>query len=233
MKTETIKIAKYISQAGVASRRKAEILVGQGLVFVNGKKISDVARRVDPTSDKITVAGKQLEIQKPVYYLLNKPAGYTCTLQDRHARKLIISLVPDKPKVWPVGRLDKMTSGLILLTNDGDITLKLTHPRHEIKKEYEIISNLPLTQTEIKSIQNGLKLEDGFIKPDQFEVISKKKYLITIHSGKKRVVRRIIEKVGKSVVDLKRVRISSLNLDSLPSGKYRELSPQEISRLLK
>lgn len=208
-------------------------MIAQGLVFVNGKKITDVAKRVNPKTDKITLNGQLLEIQKPVYYLLNKPLGYTCTLEDRHAKKLIAALVPKEPKVWPVGRLDKMTSGLIVLTNDGDLTLKLTHPRYNIEKEYEITTNFPLSNDEISAIRSGLNLEDGFMKPDKFEAIAKKQYRITIHSGKKRVVRRVIEKIGKSVAELKRIRIGSLNLDNLPTGKYRNLSSRELSSLLK
>lgn len=201
------------------------------MVFANGKKITNIAKRVDPETDKITINGQLLKIQKPVYYLLNKPAGYTCSLQDRHAKKLVTSLVPKNLKVWPVGRLDKMTSGLILLTNDGDLTLKLTHPRYNIEKEYEIVTNFPLAETEIAAVKSGLKLEDGFIKPDKFQAIDKKRYLIVIHSGKKRVVRRIIEKVGKAVAELKRTRIGFLKLENLPSGKWRGLSPAEIEKL--
>jgi 23S rRNA pseudouridine2605 synthase len=136
--------------------------------------------------------------------------------------------VPKEPKVWPVGRLDKMTSGLIVMTNDGDLTLNLTHPRYEMEKEYELSANHSLSPAEIKTIQKGVSLEDGFIRPDRFEQIGPNRYRITIHSGKKRVVRRIIEKVGKSVVKLKRIRAASLVLGDLPAGKWRRLSEKEI-----
>ncbi len=231
-KMETIKISKYLSQAGVASRRKAETIVTQGLIFVNGKKIVDPAIRINPETDKITYLGKLVIIAPKVYYLLNKPLGYTCTAQDKHARKLITALVPQTPKVWPVGRLDKMTSGLIILTNDGDLTLKLTHPRYEIEKEYELSANHSLSKTEIGTIQKGVMLEDGFIKPDRFEKIDSNRYRITIHSGKKRVVRRIIEKIGKAVSRLKRIRTGFLVLDDLKPGKWRHLSSAEIEKLI-
>jgi 23S rRNA pseudouridine2605 synthase len=224
----TIKISKYLSQAGIASRREGETLVKQGLVSVNGKKITNPAVRINPEKDKVAYRGKILAMENKVYYLLNKPLGYTCTAQDPHAKKLIVALVPKEPKVWPVGRLDKMTSGLIVMTNDGDLTLKLTHPRYEMEKEYELSANHSLSPAEIKTIQKGVSLEDGFIRPDRFEQIGPNRYRITIHSGKKRVVRRIIEKVGKSVAKLKRIRAASLVLGDLPAGKWRRLSEKEI-----
>jgi len=228
----TIKISKYLSEAGVASRRKAETLVTQGLIFVNGKRNTNVAARIDPDTDIIEFNGKPVRVQKHVYYLLNKPAGYTSTTEDAHARKLITELVPDAPKVWPVGRLDKYTSGLILLTNDGQMTLKLTHPRYQIEKEYEIVPDVPLAAADIDAVRRGMKLNDGFIKPDRFEQAEKNLYRIIIHSGKKRVVRRIIEKIGKTVIDLKRIRIGFLTLENLKTGQWRSLTQEEIKKLL-
>jgi len=231
MMDKTVKIAKYLAQAGVASRRKAEALVKQGLVSVNGKISADPALRVNPKTDKILYGGKPLSPAQKVYYLLNKPAGYTCTAQDPHAEKLVGELVPAEPRVWPVGRLDKMTSGLLILTNDGDLALSLTHPRYRVEKEYEITADFPLTEDEIAAVQKGVSLEDGFIRPDRFEKIGGKRYRIVIHSGKKRVVRRIVEKIGKSVAQLKRTRVGSLELQNLPLGKWRRLSPAEIKKL--
>jgi 23S rRNA pseudouridine2605 synthase len=231
MMDKTVKIAKYLAQAGVASRRKAEALVKQGLVSVNGKISADPALRVNPKTDKILYRGKPLSPAQKVYYLLNKPVGYTCTAQDPHAEKLVGELVPAEPRVWPVGRLDKMTSGLLILTNDGDLALSLTHPRYRVEKEYEITADFPLTEDEIAAVQKGVSLEDGFIRPDRFEKIGGKRYRIVIHSGKKRVVRRIVEKIGKSVAQLKRTRVGSLELQNLPLGKWRRLSPAEIKKL--
>jgi len=228
----TVKISKYLSEAGIASRRKAEILVTQGMVFINGKPMTDVAARIDPEHDHVTYDGQPVKITKRVYYLLNKPLGYTSTTADRHAEQLITQLVPQIPKVWPVGRLDKLTSGLILLTNDGRLTQKITHPRYQIEKEYEIVTSRPLAATDIDMLQRGIRLEDGFVKPDLFKQIRPGVYRIVIHSGKKRVVRRLIEKTGKSVSGLKRVRIGRLLLENIPSGKWRSLTPEEISKLL-
>ncbi len=229
----TIKISKYISQAGIASRRKAEALIKQGLVFVNGKKMNNVAKRIDPNHDKIEISGKIAAPAKAAYYLLHKPAGYTSTTDDPRAQKLITSLAPANPKVWPMGRLDKNTTGLILLTNDGELTQKLTHPRYKIEKEYEITANFPLTKNEIETIKSGVKLEDGFIKPDRFEKIGAKDYRAVIHSGKKRVVRRMFEKIGKRVARLKRTRVGFLTLGNLPPGQWRHLTQTEIEKLKK
>ncbi len=228
----TVKIAKYLAQAGIASRRKAELLVQKGLVSINKKVSTDPAIRVNPQTDKILYRGKPISPAQKVYYLLHKPLGYTCTAQDSHAEKLVGELVPAEPKVFPVGRLDKMTSGMLILTNDGDLALSLTHPRYQIEKEYEINTNFSLTENEITAIQKGVLLEDGFIRPDQFEKNGQKKYRIVIHSGKKRVVRRIIEKIGKSVAQLKRTRVGSLELKNLAPGKWRQISAPEIKKLI-
>lgn len=227
----TIKIAKFISEAGIASRRKAQILIEQGLIFVNGKVLNDPARRINPLVDKVAYLGKPVTAAALVYYLLNKPVGYTSTTEDPHARELVTALVPKDPKVWPVGRLDKFTSGMIVLTNDGELTQRLTHPKFEIQKEYEIITNVPLNSAEISQIQRGMRLEDGFVKPDRFEALGAKIYRITLHSGKKRVVRRIIENTGKAVAQLKRIRIGSLTLGTLHPAKWRRLDSKDIARL--
>lgn len=229
---KTIKIAKYLSEAGVASRRKAETLVRQGLVFVNGKKMDNVASRIDPGIDKVEYNGKVVAPREFVYYLLNKPLGYVSTTSDIHAEKFVTELVPKDPPVWPVGRLDKNTSGLMILTNDGGLTQKLTHPSFRVGKEYEVIANTPLGQNEIEMIRRGVKLEDGFAKPDLFEVRNKSLYRIVIHSGKKRVVRRIFEKTGRAVTQLKRVKVGSLTLGDLRPGQWRKLGAKEIERLL-
>lgn len=231
MSRETIKIAKYLSECGIASRRKAENLVKQGLVFVNGKIMNDVAKRIDPERDKVKFGGKTVKPAECVYYLLHKPLGYTSTTADSHAEKLVTALVPKDPAVWPVGRLDKNTTGLIILTNDGNLTQKLTHPKYEIEKEYLITTDKPLNESEIKKISGGLLLEDGFIKPDKFEEIRPGNYGIILHSGKKRIVRRIIEKTGKRVAELKRVRMDFLTLGGLKPGKWRRLAANEVKAL--
>lgn len=228
----TVKIAKFLSEAGIASRRKAQTLIEQGLIFVNGKVMADPARRIDPANDRVAYLGKPVTPAALAYYLLNKPIGYTSTTDDPHAQNLVTDLVPKTPKIWPVGRLDKYTSGLLILTNDGILTQHLTHPKFEIEKEYEIVTNDPLTPTDVSLIKRGMRLEDGFVKPDNFTPAGAKLYRIVIHSGKKRVVRRLIEKTGKAVAQLKRVRVGSLTLGDLHPGKWRRLTPQEISQLV-
>jgi 23S rRNA pseudouridine2605 synthase len=228
----TVKISKFLADCGIASRRASEDLVKSGRVSVNGKRMANVAKRINPKKDKVEYGNRTVKPLAHVYYLLNKPLGYTSTTKDRHAKKLVTGLVPKIPPVWPVGRLDQNTEGLMILTNDGDLTQKLTHPKYEREKEYHLAPNQKLTNQEIKRIQNGVNLEDGFIKPDWFEEIENGKYKIIIHSGKKRVVRRLIERIGKSVMELKRVRIDFLTLDGLESGKWRKLSDTEVKRLL-
>ena len=228
---DTIKISKYLAQCGVASRRKAEELVLDGQISVNGKTMTNVALRIDPDRDAVIFKGLRIKPQTKVYYLLNKPIGYTSTTEDPHADKLVTGLVPKNPEVYPVGRLDKNTSGILLLTNDGALTQKLTHPSFEIKKEYAIATNQPLSNFEIKTIQNGVTLEDGFIKPDKFEEISSGNYRIVIHSGRKRVVRRVIEVIGKRVAQLHRDRFADLTLGDLKSGQWRKLTNEEVKKL--
>lgn len=227
-----IKIAKYLSECGIASRRKSEELVKQGRVFVNGEKMTNVAERIDPQKDKVKVFGKQAKPQKHVYYLLYKPVGYITTTKDPHAEKIITELVPNNPPVWPVGRLDKNTSGLIILTNDGELTQELTHPKYQKEKEYSIITNELLDKASIERVQNGIRLTDGFIKPSVFEEIEKGQYKMVLTEGRKRIVRRIIEAVGRKIAQLKRVRLDSLTLDNLSIGSYRELTKQEVEKLI-
>lgn len=229
---EKIKISKYLASAGLCSRRKCEEFVKMGVVKINGK-VASVEERINPDKDIIEFKNKKIEIQKKIYYLLYKPTGYTTTTKDRHAEKIITSLLPKNPKVWPVGRLDKFTSGLIILTNDGELTQKLTHPKYEKKKEYSIITNKPLTKEEISKIKKGLQLEDGFIKPDTFKELGEQNYKMVLHSGKKRIIRRVIEKFGKKVSQLKRVKLDNLTLGNLKIGQYRKLNQAEIKKLLK
>ena len=228
----SIKIAKFLAECGIASRRKAEELVRQGLVSVNGQIMADVAKRIVPSADIVEFRGKKITPKNLVYYLLNKPIGYTATTEDRHAEKLVTQLVPPSPPVWPVGRLDKNTTGLMILTNDGRLTQKLTHPKFETEKEYLVTTNFPLAGNEIRKILNGARLDDGFVKPDRFQKMSATLYRIVLHSGQKRVVRRLVETTGKRVAELKRVRMDFLTLDDLAPGKWRKLTAAEVKKLL-
>ncbi|NTW33983.1 MAG: rRNA pseudouridine synthase [Bacteroidetes bacterium] len=227
-----IKIAKYLSECGVASRRKAEELIDNGKVKVNGKVMDNVAERINPDKDSVEVFGKKVSRQKLVYYILYKPVGYITTTEDRHADKIVTELVPEKPPVWPIGRLDKNTSGLLILTNDGNLTQEITHPKFKIQKEYEIITNSELDEKQITKIQKGVMLDDGFIKPNLFEKIEKNHYRMILSEGRNRIVRRIIEEIGKRVAQLKRTRVGNLRLEYIHIGSHKKISEKEIRKLL-
>lgn len=225
-----MRIAKYLSSCGIDSRRKSEELIKAGLVTVNDNAIKDLAFQVEPT-DVVKVKDKLCVIKEKVYYAINKPAGFTSTVSDKHANKLVTELVPETIPVWPVGRLDKETKGLLLLTNDGELTQKLTHPSFEKEKEYLIKTSRKLTDEEITEIQKGIKLDDGEIIPDKFNVLTDNNYSIVIHSGKNRIIRRIFEHFNISNIDLTRIRIGNLKLEGIESAKFAVLSQKEIKEL--
>ncbi|MFC1622616.1 pseudouridine synthase [Patescibacteria group bacterium] len=215
------RLQKILSQAGVCSRRKAEELILSGKVKVNNK-IASLGDQADLKKDKIQVAGKEISNnQEFVYYILNKPKGYVSSTQDKHADKLVIDLVPQEPKVWPVGRLDKDSIGLIVLTNDGDLTNKLTHPSFQHEKEYEVIVNKPITDEFLEKMQKGIKLNEGIARADKIKKISNKKFNIILHQGWKRQIRRMCETLKFQIVELKRIRIDKIKLDDLAQGDYK------------
>ena len=226
-----MRIAKYLASCGLGARRKCEDLVTKGLIKVNDATVNRLSFNLNTDSDKVFFNGKEIIPQKKVYYLLNKPVGYTTTLSDPYAEKVLIDLVPNTPPVWPVGRLDKDTSGLIILTNDGELTQKLTHPKYKKEKEYFAVLDKQLTKNDIEQIKEGIELDDGFIKPDSINFIGKNQYQITIHEGRKRIVRRIFKHFGSTVISLKRIRISELELKDVEIGNYRELTEKELEKL--
>lgn len=226
------RLQKFMASAGVASRRKCEELILEGKVRVNGEIVRELGFRVTHM-DEIKVEGKILsKPSKNTYYLLNKPVGYVTTVNDPQGRKTVMELVPKKARVFPVGRLDIMTEGLLLLTDDGELAYKLTHPKHEINKEYHVLVNGTVTQGQIDILKEGVMLEDGLTAPAKAEIvkISKGETLLAliIHEGKNRQVRRMIDAIGKKVLKLTRVRYGPLNLEGVPIGKFRELSQNEI-----
>jgi 23S rRNA pseudouridine2605 synthase len=225
-----MRIAKFLAASGVASRRKSEELILAGKVMVNGEVVLDLGRQIEAV-DKVEVNGITVEPKEKVYYLLNKPAGYTSTLSDPHAEKLISELVPEEPPVWPVGRLDKETEGLIILTNDGELTQKLTHPSFEKEKEYTAILDKNLTENDEKTVVSGFELEDGPFKADELEKIGDKTYKIKVHEGRNRLVRRVFAHFGSTVLKLTRTRLDSLEIGELGLGKWRFLTVNEIERL--
>ncbi|PTQ99550.1 23S rRNA pseudouridine2605 synthase [Mucilaginibacter yixingensis] len=231
-----IRLNRYISNAGICSRRKADELISAGVVSVNGEVVSELGFKVDPAKDVVRYNGETLKREKMVYVLLNKPKDYITTTDDPQERRTVMHLVEkaSRERIYPVGRLDRNTTGLLLMTNDGDLADKLSHPRNNITKLYQAELNKNLTQGDLNKIQFGLELEDGFIKPDMVSYVagaSKKEIGIQIHSGKNRIVRRIFEHLGYEVTKLDRSIYANLTKKDLPRGRWRFLEEHEIIQL--
>ncbi len=232
-----MRINKYIAKSGLCSRRKAEELIINNEVSVNDVLIKELAFKVDEKKDIVKVKGKIISIKEElVYYLLNKPIGYISSAKDERGRKTVIDLLKEvKERIYPIGRLDYDTSGLLLLTNDGDLTYKITHPKHNINKVYEAyVEGIP-TKDEIYSFEKGLNIEDyktSKAKIDIIDIKGKNSVVrITIHEGKNRQVRKMCDKINHPVIKLKRVSIGNIKLNDLKEGKYRPLTNQEIKYL--
>ncbi len=231
-----IRLNRYISNAGICSRRKADELIAAGVVSVNGTVISELGHKVDPQKDEIRYNGELLRREKMVYVLLNKPKDYITTTEDPQERRTVMHLVEkaSKERIYPIGRLDRNTTGLLLMTNDGDLADKLSHPKNNIVKLYQVELNKSLTQGDMNKIGFGLELEDGFIKPDSISYVaggSKREIGIQIHSGKNRIVRRIFEHLGYEVVKLDRAVYANLTKKDLPRGRWRFLEESEVIQL--
>lgn len=231
-----IRLNRYIANAGICSRRKADELIQAGVVSVNGEVVSELGYKVDPNKDLVRYNGEPLKRERMVYVLLNKPKDYITTTDDPQERRTVMHLVEkaSRERIYPVGRLDRNTTGLLLMTNDGDLADKLSHPRNNIVKLYNVELNKSLTQGDLNKIGFGLELEDGFIKPDSVSYVTggtKKEVGIQIHSGKNRIVRRIFESLGYEVVKLDRSVYANLNKKDLPRGRWRYLDEKEIIQL--
>lgn len=232
------RLQKVIAQAGIASRRKAEELIANGKVKVNGKVVTELGTKVDPLKDNIEVNGKQIKQEKLVYILLNKPKGYITTADDPQNRPIVFDLIRDIPqRLHSVGRLDFDTAGLLLLTNDGDLTYKLTHPKFEKEKIYLVRVKGRITQKVIKNLERGVELEDGKTAPAKVKLVKLKRDFsllkLTIHEGRNRQIRRMMETVGFPVIYLKRIQLGPLTLGNLKTGQYRNLTQKEIKFLKK
>lgn len=227
-KVNKIRIAKFLADAGVASRRKSEELINQGKVTIDNKIIIDLATKVDEDADNIAVNNKPIKPDKKIYYLLNKPVDYICSVKDPHNTKTVLQLVPETPRVVPVGRLDKNSQGLLLLTNDGDLTYKLTHPKFEVKKTYLVRTKQALDKSIIRLLKQGVNLEEGKACADQVKIVSRNKLEIIIHQGWKRQIRRMIQEVGYHVEELTRIQEGKLKLGDLKPGKYKILNKSDI-----
>ena len=236
--TGEIRLNKYLADCGICSRREADDLIKAGCVEVNGEVITTMGYKVK-TEDKVVYGGQTLNREKLRYILLNKPKGYITTSDDPYERDTVMELVKNAcpERVYPVGRLDKQTTGLLLFTNDGDLAKKLTHPSSEIPKLYHVILNKPLTKNDMLRISEGIELDDGPIAADNIaydqDDDSKKSIGIELHSGRNRIVRRIFEHLGYEVTKLDRVMFAGLDKYKLPRGEWRFLTDLEVVNLKK
>lgn len=229
-----MRLNRFIAISGICSRREADELIRKGKVEVNGKVITEMGFQVGK-KDKVKYEGKFLKAEKMQYVLLNKPKGFITTMKDDRDRKTVMSLVEKAcdERIYPVGRLDRQTTGLLLFTNDGELAKKLTHPSHRVKKIYQIGLNKPITTKDFEAIQAGLTLEDGEIKVDELAILTDDNLTlgIEIHSGKNRIIRRIFEHLGYTVERLDRVMFGKLTKKNLGRGKWRHLSEKEVGML--
>lgn len=232
---DTIRLNKYIANSGICSRREADELITQGLVEVNGKVVTEMGYQVEKT-DKVVFDGQNITPEKPVYVLLNKPKGYISTTKDDKARKTVMDLVANASpyRVFPVGRLDRSTTGVILLTNDGHMTKKLTHPSFDAKKIYHVTLDKKLTNEDLKLISEGIRLDEGVAEVDQISFIEGKprnEVGIEIHIGWNRVIRRIFQRLGYEVEALDRVMFAGMTKKNIKRGHWRILTEQEVNNL--
>lgn len=232
-----MRINKYLASIGVASRRKVDELVEEGRIKINGKT-ANLGDQVDQQKDTVEVDGAKVgEKEKLVYIALNKPEGYTSTAAHIKGEKSVLELVKSNIRLYPVGRLDKDSTGLILLTNDGELALKLTHPKFHIPKTYEVKVLGNVTKTQIEMMEKGIKLEEGTTKPAKVQIKTQSLphhsiLEITLYEGKKRQIRRMLATLHLHVLELSRISVGPLKLGSLPLGKYRNLTEDEVKSLV-
>ena len=229
-----IRLNKYIAECGICSRRKADILIESGKVLVNDIVIKDLGVKIDDTKDQVKVDGKTISKEdKFVYIMLNKPKGYVTTNSEQFGRKSVLDLIDTDYRIFPIGRLDMYTEGLLLLTNDGEFANKLMHPKNKVEKTY--IANVKgnITEEKIENLRNGVDIGGYITKPAKVRIISKYKNEIgiKISEGKNRQVRKMCEAVGLKVINLKRISIGKLNLGNLKIGEYRYLNKNEIDKI--
>ncbi len=233
------RLQKVIAAAGITSRRKAEALILEGRVKVNSETITELGYKVK-RKDIIEVDGKQIQKENRVYYVMNKPKRTICTLDDEFNRKTVVSLIPCEERIFTVGRLDYDTSGVIILTNDGEFANLLIHPRYHLPKKYEVMVDTILNTDQIKKLERGVKLDDGVVTlPAKVKITNKDlknkktKLELTIKEGRNRQIKRMMEAIGCHVTSLHRRSIGTLQLDDMKPGEYRILKPFEVKQLRK
>ncbi len=230
-----VRLNKYIAQAGIASRREADKLIQAGLVQVNDKTVTEMGFKVKP-EDKVKFNGTLIKGERKVYLVLNKPKGFITTTDDPKARKTVMELVANAgtERIYPVGRLDRKTTGILLFTNDGEMAKKLTHPSHGARKIYEVSLDKPLSKADFMKVKEGITLEDGPIKVDDIAYIegkTKNNVGLILHSGRNRIIRRIFEHLEYEVTKLDRTYFAGITKKNLPRGKWRKLEEAEINFL--
>ena len=237
---EDIRLQKYMADCGIASRRKCEELILQGKVSLNGKIVTELGTKIDPKKDIVIYNGNKLNKidDKKIYILLNKPIGYVTTVKDQFARDTVLDLVKVNKRIVPVGRLDMYTSGAIILTDDGDFVYKVTHPKHEIEKTYNVTLKGIVSKDDIEKLKTGVQIGNYITKQAKAKIlkIDKEKNIsrveIVIHEGKNRQVRKMCEAIGKKVLALHRSKIGNIDIKDLKIGEYRYLTESEINNLL-
>ena len=228
------RLQKLIAQAGVCSRRAAEEIISAGRVSVDGKIVRELGAKADPLRNKIRVDGKLLRFDtEKIYLLLNKPRGYVSTVHDDRGRRTVLNLLGENfsERVWPVGRLDLNSEGLLLLTNDGDLTNALIHPRFEVEKTYRVKISGVVTEEKLDRLRAGIELDDGLTAPAEIFLLEENLVEVTIHEGRNRQVRRMFAAIGCDVKRLRRVKFAGLTLKNLRVGKFRALTADEVTML--
>ncbi len=230
-----IRLNRFISNSGTCSRRDADELIRNGFITVNGKKVTDLGTKVS-LKDDVRYRNKRLTAEKKVYILMNKPKDYVTTVEDPHASKTVLDLLGNdfRERVYPVGRLDRATTGVLLLTNDGELTGKLTHPKYKRRKIYHVFLDRDVARNDLFRLTEGIELEDGIVVADAVSYADEEdrsQIGIELHSGQNRVVRRMFEKLGYNVRKLDRVYFAGLTKKNLPRGKWRFLTEKEINML--
>lgn len=235
---EIVRLQKYIAMSGTASRRAAEVMIEEGRVSVNGSVVRELGTKVEIGADSVTVDGKKIKPEVKKYYIMmNKPVGYVTTVNDQFDRPTVIDLIGEEitARVFPVGRLDFDTEGLLLLTNDGDFTYEVTHPKFHMDKTYVVTLKGGISVKGLNQLRRGVVIEDYKTSPAEIEMLSAEKGVtvikITIHEGRNRQVRKMMEAVGCKVSGLKRISIGDVELGNLPLGRWRYLTSHEINRL--
>lgn len=236
---EKIRLQKFLAECGIASRRKSEEYIIEGRIKVNGKVETELGIKIDPETDKVYFDGKLVEkSDEKVYILLNKPIGYVTTVKDQFNRDTVMDLVKVNQKVVPVGRLDMYTSGALILTNDGDFVYKITHPKHEVEKTYNVTINGDISEDEINLLKDGVIIDGYKTKGAKVKILKKvtdknlTRIEVIIHEGRNRQIRKMFKSINKSVVALHRSKIGRIGVNDLKIGKWRYLTTDEVNSLL-